>query len=161
MSNFKEVPLKKPARRQADEFHLADPEHRFNGLPLLTTMHVDGDEWRLERALSYKTAKGEVIIVPEGFEFDFASIPSALQWLYPKTGCSGSPYGIAALIHDWLYCHRKIEGVSITREQADDMFYEVARYCGCTWWTASRMYRWIRIAGWIVWGARKPGDIIP
>lgn len=163
---FKEVPLKYPVRHvgipyQTNEFRLADPEHRFQGLPLLTEMDVDGNEWRLVRSISYKTKAGDVIIVPEGFVFDFASIPSMFQWLYPKTGCAGSPYGIAALIHDWLYCHRKIENVAINRKQADNMFYEVARYCGCSWWTSSRMYRWIRIAGWIVWGQRKPEDIIP
>ena len=160
MKDFKEVALKPPARQRTDEFHLADPEHRFYGLPLLTET-IDGENWRLARALSYKTAAKEVIIVQEGFEFDFASIPSAFQWLYPKTGCAGSPYGIAALIHDWLYCHRKIVGVAITRKQADEMFYEVARYCGCSWWTAARMYRWIRAFGWLPWGRRKPEDIIP
>lgn len=157
---FKEIPLKKVARKQIDEFHLSDPEHRFVGLPLLTET-IDGDNWRLARAISYKTKAGDVIIVPEGFEFDFASIPSIFQWLYPKTGDRGSPYGIAALIHDYLYCHRKIENLWITRKEADDMFYEVARYCGVSWWTAARMYRWIRIAGWIVWGVRKKEDIIP
>lgn len=159
--DFQEIPLKKAMRKQIDEFHLSDPDRRFVGLPLLTEMNIDGDEWRLERAISYKTEKGDVIIVPEDFEFDFASIPSAFQWLYPKTGCAGSPYGIAALIHDYLYCHRKIENLWITRQEADDMFYEVARYCGCSWWTAARMYRWIRAFGWIPWGKRRPEDIIP
>jgi len=140
--------------------HIHDPEDRFKGLPLRVDTW-DGGEWMLAREVRYRTEAGETIIVPENFEFDFASIPSAFQWLYPKTGCSGSPYGIAALIHDWLYCHRKIEGVPINRKQADAMFYEVARYCGVSWWTASRMYRWIRAFGWIPWGRRKPEDIIP
>lgn len=145
----------------SDEFELPDPEHRFDGLPLLTEMNIDGDEWRLMRTVRYRTATGERIIIPAGFVFDFASIPSAFQWLYPKTGCDGSPYSYAALIHDYLYCHRHIGARPIKRKEADEMFYEVARYCGCSWWTSSRMYRWVRAFGWIPWGRRKPEDIIP
>lgn len=38
------------------------------------------------------------IVVPRGFETDFATIPRFVWWLLPPTG----PWRGAAVIHDWL-----------------------------------------------------------
>ena len=136
-----------------------DPDHRFSG-PLRVD-YINGDEWELVEDISYRTEAGEIATARHGFRFDFASIPVFLQWLYPKAGDGTRPYGIASLFHDWLYCHRKIGGRSIERVEADNLFYEINRYVGIGWWTSSRMYRAVRMFGWIPWGQRRTEDIIP
>ena len=124
-------------------FIAADPEGRFTGLPLRVD-HVDGPTWELVREVTYLTKAGELSTVREGFRHDFASVPRLLQWLYPPAGTKGNPYGIAALLHDWLIFHRKIGGRDITRKEADDIFLEVMLYSGCrktlayTMWLAVR-----------------------
>ena len=101
-----------------------DPDYRFTGLPLRVE-HVDGQTWELVREVTYRTMAGELSAVRTGFHFDFASVPRALWWLYPPHGTKGNPYGIAALIHDWIYAHRKIGGRRVTRKEADDLFLEI------------------------------------
>jgi hypothetical protein len=141
-------------------------EHRFTGLPL-NVDYIDGANWVLRRRVVYVAKDERAVAVREGFEFDFASIPRPLYWLYPPTGQAGNPYGIAALVHDWLYCHRKllrpgqIEESAVTRREADDMFYEIMRYVGCRRTLAWTMWLAVRTGGWIPWNRRKAKDIIP
>lgn len=139
---------------------IPDPENRFTGMPPLVE-YIDGIQWRLMRSMSYRTKADEISTIKIPFVFDFASIPSILFWLYPPAGDGSQPYGIAATWHDWLYCHRKIGGRTVTRAEADDLFCEIAKYTGVSWWTTARMYRWIRLVGWIPWNRRKSEDIIP
>ena len=120
-----------------------DPDYRFTGLPLRVE-HIDGPTWELVREVTYRTAMGELCTVRVGFHFDFASVPRMLWWLYPPQGTRGNPYGIAALIHDWLLKHHKIGGREITRKEADDMFLEVMLYTGCRKTLAYTMYAAVR-----------------
>jgi len=131
----------------------ADPENRFTGLPLRVE-HVTGPIWELVREVTYRTKDGELSTAREGFEFDFASVPRALWWLYPPAGTKGNPYGIAALIHDWLLTHHKIGGRPITRKEADDIFLEIMLYTGCrktlayTMWMAVRANSMAHLEKW-------------
>ena len=60
---------------------------------------VDGKIWKLVEDFQYIRDCGEVITVPKGFLFDFASIPRfCWGWIGSPTG----EYGPAALIHDFL-----------------------------------------------------------
>ena len=138
---------------------IPDPENRFTGMPLAVEF-IDGINWRLSHSLSYRTKAEETTTAKGGFVFDFASVPWFLKWFYPSAGDGESLYGLASLWHDWLYCHRKIGGRAITRKEADNLFYEIMRYVGVSWWTASRMWRAVRAFGWVPWGQRKPEDII-
>jgi len=117
----------------------SDPDYRFSGLPLRVE-HVDGPTWMLAREVTYRTKDGELSTIREGFHFDFASVPRALWWLYPPHGTKGNPYGIAALVHDWLLTHKKIGGRDITRAEADAIFLEVLLYTGCRKTLAYTMY---------------------
>lgn len=157
MTDFKEIPIKAPGK-PCPIYPFPDPQKRFIGEFLVR--YINGDEWELVYDFGYITDAGEICTARAGFRFDFASVPGILGWLYPKVG-DGQAYGIGALFHDWLYCHRKIGGRPIKRMEADDLFYEINRYVGVSWWTASRMYRAVRMFGWIPWGRRKPEDIIP
>ena len=133
--------------------YVDDPDYRFTGLPLRVD-HVDGPTWELVREVTYRTMAGELSTVRQGFEFDFASVPRALWWLYPPTGTKGNPYGVAALIHDWLLTHHKIGGRSITRKEADDIFLEILLYTGCrktlayTMWAAVRANSMVHLGRW-------------
>ena len=138
-----------------------DAEKRFTGLPLRTDTFY-GDSWVLVRAVSYRTEKFGISTVREGFVFDFASIPRPFWWLYPPTGTEGNPYGIAALVHDWLCAHRKIGGRPITFSEANAVFLEIMLYLGCRTTLAYTMYWAVQSPwGWWLWKKRKPEDIIP
>ena len=117
----------------------ADPDYRFTGLPLKVE-YIDGIDWKLVADVSYRTEAGEVSTVREGFVFDFASVPRPLWWLYPPTGTKGNPYGIAALLHDWLLTHKKIGGRPIVRSEADSIFLEIMLYLGVRTTMAYTMY---------------------
>ena len=130
-----------------------DPDYRFTGLPLRVE-HIDGPKWELVREVTYRTELGELSAIREGFEFDFASVPRALWWLYPPQGTKGNPYGIASLVHDWLLTHHKFGGRKITRKEADDIFLEVMLYTGCrkslayTMWAAVRANSMAHLGKW-------------
>lgn len=57
------------------------------------------------------------IIVPTGFESDYASIPRVARGFLPSFG----PWARASVFHDYLYKTRGDYG-RWTRKQADDMF---------------------------------------
>lgn len=123
---------------------------RFDGLPI-TVEYVDGIKWRLYRQVTYISQSGDVITVPEGFVYDFASIPRPLYWLYPPCGDGRNSYGIAATIHDVLYYFGKVNGRTISRLYADRMFLEVMRYIGVRRTVAGIMYAAVRVGGWSPW----------
>jgi hypothetical protein len=131
-----------------------DPENRFTGLPLRVDT-FNGRNWTLVREITYKTKANEISTVHEGFEFDFASVPRALWWLFPPAGTESTPYGVAALIHDWLCVHREIGGRPIIRKEADDMFLEVMLYVKVRKSAAYTMYWAVRSFSWIPWTMLK------
>jgi hypothetical protein len=131
-----------------------DPENRFMGLPLRVET-FNGRNWTLLREVTYRTKAGEVSAVHEGFEFDFASVPRALWWLFPPAGTESTPYGVAALIHDWLCTHREIGGRPITRKEADDLFLEIMLYVKVRKSAAYTMYWAVRAFSWIAWNTKE------
>jgi len=89
----------------------------------LFTEYVDGNMWRLRQMDGCRfgiAVEGiGTIEPPDGFFFDFASVPPPASWIFPKPGDGPhGAYGPAAVIHDWLY---SFPG-KITREQADRIF---------------------------------------
>jgi hypothetical protein len=58
---------------------------------------VDDTMWELLKDVVYKDHDVEYR-VPDGYRTDFASVPRATSWLYPRTGA----YSAAAIVHDWL-----------------------------------------------------------
>jgi hypothetical protein len=140
-----------------------DPEGRFTGLPLsVSCYYYGGKQWELQKEFSYRTDEGGTATVRAGFEFDFASVPRPLWWLYPPTGLQDNPYGIAALVHDWLCAHRKIEGEPIGFSRANDVFLEIMLYLKIRKTIAYPMYWAVQSPwGWWLWQHRKPEDIIP
>ena len=135
-----------------------EPWSKFTGLPLQVE-DVDGRNWRLIRAVAYKTDAGETVEIPVAFVTDFASIPRIFWPILPPAGDAGDPYDLAAVPHDRLYSHRKIRRAdgterAITRAEADALFHEILLYVGVTRWKAWVMYHAVRAFGWTVWNRR-------
>lgn len=117
---------------------------------------------RLLEALEYRVGAGdsdEVIVVPAGFETDFASIPFGLRNLFPPLG----PWARPAIVHDFLYGTRGtglFEGVrrisratDYARAEADGIFREAMAVVGVPVWRRGLMYRAVRLGGGLGWGS--------
>lgn len=128
----------------------ADPEGRFEGLPL-NTDYIDGVYSRLARDVAYASPAHGTTTIRAGFVFDWASVPWVFRRIMPRQGARRQPYGIAALFHDWLYQHQKIAGKPITRATADAVFYEISEYLGVARWRRWMKYRAVRLGGWLPW----------
>ncbi len=127
-----------------------DPDGRFKGVPIRTD-YIDGRMWRLARNVTYRTASCGLLTIRRGFIFDWASVPRAFWRIAPPAGDKRNPYGYAALIHDWLYVHQRIDGEGISRAVADWIFREVLQYVGCTRWRCWLMWKAVRAFGWVPW----------
>jgi hypothetical protein len=83
----------------------------------LYTKHIDGQVWEIEQKSGeefgiYVATLDKKIQPDDGFRFDFASIPTPVRWMYPKTGSGKSGnYGPAATIHDWIYSYPEKYGL--------------------------------------------------
>ena len=128
---------------------LRDPEGRFSGP--FRFLYVNGRDWAVAEDISYCTKAVPVSTVRAGFTTDFATIPPLLWPVMPPAGDGRNFYGLAALWHDWLYWHGKIEGVPITRARADRIFLELMLYLGVSRPLARLMWTAVRAFGWYHW----------
>ena len=105
-------------------------------LPLITR-HVDGRMFELMAPYKYIRDNGEIIDVPEGFFFDWASIP---RCLWSIVGAPTGKYGPAALVHDFLCMH-----ATWPRAKTDKIFLEALRDCGVYYLKRKMMYYAVRV----------------
>lgn len=105
---------------------------RFVG-PVVVEQHERG--WILRESFRYiDDEKQIVVVVPEGFITDFASVPRAF-WNIALP--DDYEYSAAAIVHDRLY-----ETHERTRAEADAIFYDAMEVNGTP--------RWKR---WVMWSA--------
>lgn len=83
----------------------------------------------------------EVIVVPEGFLTDFASIPGAARALF-----NPADYAEASLVHDWLYAVGT-NGDEQARKKADEVFRAMLKETAFPGWKVTAMYRSVRMGG--------------
>jgi uncharacterized protein DUF1353 len=102
----------------------------------LQVEEVDDVNWRLLSDLIFKSKDVEYR-VPVEFQTDFASVPRATAWLYPRTGL----YSKSAVLHDWLITCMLPTGY-IDSVHVDRMFREAMKASGVTF-----PRRWIMWAG--------------
>ncbi len=120
--------------------------------PVITYI-VSKETWRLEEPYSYRHGEN-LISIPEGFEFDLASIPRVIWWL-------AAPFELsiaAPLLHDFLYRFggKPPEGSiapprEYTRKEADLLFRAVMEEEGVPAWRRVPAYhavRWFAVGGW-------------
>lgn len=120
---------------------------------------IDGHNWRVTQEFTYAVGTEDskcFIRVPKGFVTDFASVPRGLWNLFPPTGS----YGMAAVVHDYLYRGGYITDVSTpgiekhitpTRAQADGILREamgVSKVGAFTRWT---VWAAVRVGGRSPW----------
>jgi len=111
------------------------------GEPLWVEILKDGRRARLLR--EHKVRIKELnIVVPTGFETDFASIPRIFWRVVPPWG----RYSPAAVVHDYLYA--TAPGL---RKRADKVFLEHMKALGVNWITRKVMYRVVRMGGGFSW----------
>lgn len=100
--------------------------------------------WALLAPLTYASDLVEdAIVVPKGFQTDFASVPRVpiAFWL------TGDTAHEAAVVHDWCYQRH----LTKTRKEADDIFYEAMSAMEIPAWRRQIMYRAVRLAGGGAW----------
>jgi hypothetical protein len=79
---------------------------------------------------------GETIVVPAGFQTDFASIPGFARWLFPISGKVGK----AALLHDYMLFAKD--------RRASDAFAQALQVAG-----VGPIRRWLMVAAVRLWNA--------
>jgi hypothetical protein len=113
--------------------------------------------WMLHEPLTWENGIVK-IVVPAGFQCDFASIP---QFALSILGDIGQEAGV---IHDFLYREDafmdEIMGTTIvthqpSREQADWIFFQICGEMGIEWWKRTAMYKAVRLAAGKFWHERK------
>jgi hypothetical protein len=79
-----------------------------------------------------------LVIVPEGYVTDFASVPRApfTYWLFGGIGDE------AAVVHDFAY-----EKGLVPREVADALYLEALEACGVPAWRRRSMWAAVRVFG--------------
>lgn len=110
----------------------------------LSDLHVrlvddEREIWALEAPLVYESERLGVVVVPEEFHTDFASVPR-LPLAYLVVGGKGKR---AAVIHDWLYSG----GMRVDRKTADQVFAEALEASGYGAVVRGLMYAGVRIGG--------------
>jgi len=86
----------------------------------------------------YSALLADVVLVPEGFVTDYASVPRAplTYWLFGGIGDE------AAVVHDYLY-----EKGIVPREVADVIYGEALTACGVPTWRRAPMVLAVRMFG--------------
>lgn len=69
----------------------------------LVVEDLENGNWKVDRSFSYDVGElgsGHTVIIPAGFNTDYASIPRVLWNILPP---NGQAYDRAAVVHDYLY----------------------------------------------------------
>jgi hypothetical protein len=127
----------------------------------MTTIHCSyevahPDVWHLEQSYTRKTSIGTVTVPPR-FVWDGASVPRVLWNIIPPWGS----YSGAALVHDWLYRTRTScasRSKTITKEEADRVFYELMLEDGVRKSRAWVMWQAVAFLGGKAWTRMKEDD---
>lgn len=90
---------------------------------------------------------GRPIAVPAGFVTDFASVPWGCWNIEPPLGRSGR----AAVIHDYLYATKGLEG-QYSRAQSDAIFRQALGELCVPGWKRNLLWAAVRVGGRSGWG---------
>ena len=108
------------------------------------------------------------LVVPEGFDHDFASVPRPLWSIIAPVDL-----GIASIFHDWLYVNAgRVEtlrwtgawtpvATPWTREDADRLFARLMREQGVARWRRRAAYLAVRAFAGGFWGRRPVPEPAP
>lgn len=110
---------------------------------------IDSFPYILEEPIVYQTIILNCeITVPIGFSTDLYSIPWWLHWALPRDEGHANA---AAIVHDDLYRYGMVNGVLITRLQADMILREAMKAKQLAAWRIWVIYRGVRLGGCKPW----------
>ena len=113
---------------------------------LITKRNIAQDfSWILHEPLIWEDSKYEIRVL-EGFDFDYASIPTIITNLLPK---NGQEYDRAACLHDALYASQWLP-----KAECDKLFYDAMLSDGVNKVKAWSMYQAVK---WFGHSAYKDG----
>ncbi len=119
----------------------------------LDVVWLDDSRLELQTPLIYYAADGREFHIPAGFKTDLASVPQILPGLFRLLFRDELHTALAAVLHDRLYW----EG-SLSRSEADALFYEALRVTHEGRIGAWAMWLGVRIGGWVAWRKHRSGD---
>jgi len=88
----------------------------------------------------------EIIIVPENFITDFASVPRLFWSIISPV----DKHGKAAVVHDRCYYY-----ALYSRKRCDEIFREALEVLEVEPWKVWCMYKSVRIGGWYAWNKHR------
>lgn len=95
------------------------------------------NNYSLEKDVTVKLSKGDVITIPKGFQWDLASVPKVFHWLLSPDNDAELAY----LIHDYLYRFNYL-----SRRACDEEMYLWAKALNRTnnWYAAKNVDNFLR-----------------
>ncbi len=88
-------------------------------------MEVVAGGWKLLEPFPYKSdILGRIVIVPDGYVTDLASVPRLMRWLVPVANAKNRR---AAVVHDWLCSEEVQKKLGISQRKADEVFREALK----------------------------------
>jgi hypothetical protein len=118
-------------------------------------IYTDGvkyDCFKLHSDFNVVLSNGKNIVIPSGFETDFASIPRLFWAIYPP---HWKPYRKASLVHDYLYM---AQDIVTSRAFADAEFRRLLIIDGTNVITAWFFWAVCRLKGYKRWNKYKKND---
>lgn len=105
----------------------------------------------IELAIGPIDGVSHVVIIPQGYHFDGASIPSML---WPLIGSPFEPdLMLAACIHDWYCEHTMLDYQS--RVIGDAVFFYLLQRAGIPRWRRVLLYLGVRLHSWWCYGSQQ------
>jgi hypothetical protein len=120
-----------------------------DGNPDIRQIGDDGLTYRLMRDWRVRYA-GREIVIPAGFESDWASVPRWLWWIIPP-----HQYPAASLLHDFLYASEYLK-----RDWCDRAFRHALLERGASNAYADVCFVAVRSCGWWVWMRHDPAAVL-
>lgn len=135
---------------------------RVRRAEFLSKAYADIDElpYTLIAPLTYASVVlDQVIRIPAGFKTDLYS--TYLRWFpfiaYVLPRNEGHA-NAASIVHDYCYQFGRINGITITQKQADQVLQEAMKVKGLAAWRRVLIYRGLRIGGWKAWDDYRRRD---
>ncbi|MCY1163234.1 MAG: DUF1353 domain-containing protein [Pseudomonadota bacterium] len=129
--------------------------------PAIVSRDEINQAWVLEDTFAIQTAEYS-FSVPKGFSFDLASVPRPLWWLIAPFELSMA----APLVHDYFYASggqiavirvpqtlggAPFQKSSLDRGEVDQLFLEIMKDEGISWWRRYFAYLAVRVFGELSW----------
>jgi hypothetical protein len=103
--------------------------------------------WKVLASISYITDNNNIIIIPKGFNTNFASTPRIIWSILPPWD---SRYGKPAILHDYLYYSNLY-----TKRESDLIFFEAMKNQNVSKWKRYSMYYAVKFFGFICWNKHR------